>query len=80
MGEQVFIKVLNMSLTGSFVILAVLVMRLFLQRVPRIFSYCLWGVVLFRLLCPVSFTAGFSLLGVLAGRQSYRRTQGALFW
>ncbi len=65
MGEQVFIKVLNMSLTGSFVILAVLVMRLFLQRVPRIFSYCLWGVVLFRLLCPVSFTAGFSLLGVL---------------
>lgn len=65
MSEQFFIKVLNMSLTGSFVILAILVMRLFLRRVPRIFSYCLWGVVLFRLLCPVSFTAGFSLLGAL---------------
>lgn len=46
-------------------ILAVLMLRLLLIRVPRIFSYGLWAVVLFRLLCPISFESGFSLLGVL---------------
>lgn len=65
MAEQFFIQVLNMSLTGSFVILAVLAMRIFLRKAPRIFSYCLWAAVLFRLLCPVSFSAVFSPLNAL---------------
>lgn len=55
-----------MSLTGSFVILAVLAMRMLLRRAPKIFSYCLWVVVLLRLLCPVSFSAVFSPLQLLA--------------
>ena len=55
---------LNMSLTASAVILCVLLVRLLLCRAPRVFSYALWAVVLFRLLCPVSLTAGFSLLGL----------------
>ena len=55
---------LNMSLTASAVILCVLLVRLALRRAPRVFSYALWAVVLFRLLCPVSLTAGFSLLGL----------------
>ena len=63
--EQAFVSLLNMSLTGSIVILAVLACRLLLQRAPKIFSYVLWAVVLFRLLCPVSFTSAFSLLGAL---------------
>lgn len=65
MTEQIFIRVLNMSLTSSVVILAVLLARLALKRASRIFSYALWAVVLFRLLCPVSFSSAFSLLGVL---------------
>lgn len=65
MTEQIFIRILNMSLTGSFVILAVLVIRILLRRAPSIFSYWLWAVVLFRLLCPVSFTAAFSPLSAL---------------
>ena len=65
MMESVFIQILNMSLTASFVILGVLLLRVFLRRAPKIFSYVLWGVVLFRLLCPVSFSAGFSLLGAI---------------
>lgn len=60
-----FPAVLNMSLTAIPVILAVLLARLILKRAPKIFSYALWAVVLFRLLCPVSVTAGFSLLGAL---------------
>ena len=65
MNELLFIRVLNMSLTGSFVILAVLVMRLLLRKAPAIFSYCLWAIVLFRLLCPISFSAVFSPLNAL---------------
>ena len=66
MLERIFIEVLNMSLTGSIAILTVLTFRLLLSRFPRIFSYALWAVVLFRLLCPVSFPAPMSLVGALA--------------
>ena len=65
MTEQLFIRILNMSLTGTFVILGVMAVRLLLRKVPRVFSYCLWIVVLFRLLCPVSFTTAFSPLSAL---------------
>lgn len=65
MAEKLWIEVLNMSLTGSVIIGAVMVFRLLLRRAPRIFSYALWAAVLFRLLCPVSFSSPLSLLGVL---------------
>lgn len=69
MNEQVLegllITVLNMTLTASVMILVVLLVRLALRRAPRICSYALWAVVLFRLLCPVSFSSEFSLLGAL---------------
>lgn len=68
MGEfvmhRLFPIVCNMSLTASVVILAVLAVRL-LRRAPKVFSYALWAVVLFRLLCPVSVTSAVSLLGAL---------------
>ncbi len=57
-------KLLNMSMTASLIIVAVLVVRLFLKKAPKVFSYALWAVVLFRLLCPVSVASDFSLLGV----------------
>ncbi len=57
-----FSKVLDMSLTASIVILAVLAARYFLKSAPRVISYALWAVVLFRLLCPVSLTAPVSVL------------------
>ena len=57
--------ILNMTLTASVVIVLVLLARLALRRAPRVCSYALWLVVLFRLLCPVSVTAGFSLMGLL---------------
>lgn len=60
--QAVFAKILNMSLTGSIVIAVVLLARLFLKRAPKIYSYALWAVVLFRLLCPLSITAGLSVL------------------
>lgn len=58
----IFERVLNMSLTGSIVIAVVLLVRLLLRRAPKIYSYALWAVVLFRLLCPISLSAGLSVL------------------
>lgn len=60
--QAVLTKILNMSITGSIVIAVVLLARLTLKRVPKIYSYALWAVVLFRLLCPLSITAGLSVL------------------
>ena len=59
--ENLFLKVLSMSATASAVILLVLLARLLLRRAPKVFSYALWAVVLFRLLCPVTFDSVFAL-------------------
>ena len=54
--QAIFQTLLNMSLTGGVVIFAVLLARLMLMKAPKKFAYALWVVVLFRLLCPVSFS------------------------
>ena len=64
MLEKIFLQILNMSFTASFVIIFVLIARLLLKKSPKVLSYALWGVVLFRLLCPFSFESMFSLLPV----------------
>ena len=58
----IFMKICNMSLTATYCIVAVILIRLLLRKQPKIFSYLLWSVVLFRLLCPVSVTGNYSLL------------------
>ena len=62
--RTVFSAVLNMSITASIAVLVILLARMMLKRAPKNFSYALWAVVLFRLLCPVSLTAEFSLMGL----------------
>lgn len=64
MLDMLFLSVLNMSITASFVILVVLLVRLFLRRAPKIFSYTLWAVVLFRLICPFSLESAVGFLPV----------------
>ncbi len=58
-------KLLNMSMTASVAIICVLLLRLLLKKAPKVISYALWAVVLFRLLCPVSISSGFSLFGLM---------------
>ena len=62
--QVIFINLLNMSITASYVIVFVVIVRLFLKKVPKIFSYILWSIVLFRLVCPFSFESAFSLLAM----------------
>lgn len=64
MLSTLFSAVLNMSITASVVILVVLPVQRLLKGSPKVISYALWAVVLFRLLCPFSLSAPFSLLSL----------------
>jgi beta-lactamase regulating signal transducer with metallopeptidase domain len=60
--DNLFLTILNMSLTGAFVIAAISLARLPLKKAPKIISYCLWAVAGFRLLFPFSIESIFSLM------------------
>ena len=57
-----FNEILNMSLRASIIILIILCIKKLINKAPKIFSYMLWSVVLFRLLCPISFEAPLSII------------------
>ncbi len=59
--ETVFETVALMSLKASFVMLLVLLGRLILKKAPRKYSYLLWSVVLFRMICPFSLPMSFGV-------------------
>lgn len=63
---NVFITVLNMSFMASFVALGVILIRIPLKKAPKVFSYALWAVVLFKLLCPFTIETALSLFPVKA--------------
>ena len=63
----IFHRILDMSVAGGIAALAVLAIRVLIRRAPKKYAYLLWGIVLFRLLCPVSLPSRFSALN-LAGR------------
>ena len=60
--QDFFVYLLNMSITASYAIIAVIILRLFLKKAPKKFSCALWGIVAFRLVCPVSFESPWSLI------------------
>ncbi len=60
--SELFLTVLNMSLTASYVILFVMLVRLLLRKAPKAIAYALWIVVAFRLIMPFSFESMFSLM------------------
>ena len=62
MSDKVFLDIVNMSITGSFAILIIILARLLLKKTPKVFSYALWFVAFFRLLVPVSFESVLSIL------------------
>lgn len=64
MFSTLFLSVLNMSITASLVMVIVLVVRFLLKKSPKIFSYALWIVVLYRLISPFTFESAVSLLPI----------------
>ena len=73
MSDKVFLDIVNMSITGSFAILIIILARLLLKKTPKVFSYALWFVAFFRLLVPVSFESVLSILCPVCGN----KTRGA---
>lgn len=64
MMDKIFFRVLNMSLVSGYVIALILLLRPLFGRISKRFSYALWGVALFRLLCPFSIGSLASLVPV----------------
>ncbi len=62
MQGMILSKVLNMSLMGSYCILVVLLVRLFLKKFDRKYTYYLWFVVFLNLCIPFSVKGSFSLI------------------
>ena len=60
--EMVFIRLLNMSISASWLILAVVLLRRILKGAPKWIRCILWGLVALRLIFPVSVESIFSLL------------------
>lgn len=60
--DDVFLKLLNLSISASWLILAVLVLRVVLKKAPKWVMPLLWGVVALRLVCLFSIESALSLI------------------
>lgn len=62
MTDRIFLQLFNMSVSAGWLILAVIVLRLFMRKAPRWICCVLWAMVAVRLVCPVSLESVFSLV------------------
>ena len=60
--SAVFLKILNLSINATWLILAVMVLRLLMKRAPRWITCIMWAFVAVRLVCPFSLESALSLL------------------
>ncbi|MBO5064827.1 MAG: hypothetical protein J6D06_01795 [Clostridia bacterium] len=59
---NIFIDLFNMSITASYLVLAVVIARLLLKKAPKWINCLLWALVGIRLICPFSFESALSLV------------------
>lgn len=57
-----FLKILNLSITASWLILAIIIIRQLMRKVPKWIVCALWALAAFRLICPFSFESALSLI------------------
>lgn len=60
--EELFLELVQLSLTGSLFALAVMLVRIIFRKAPKWLFCLLWGVVALRLICPISIESNFSLI------------------
>ena len=60
--SELFLKIINMSISASWLVLAVLILRFVLKKAPKWINVLLWGIVAIRLICPFSFESTLSLI------------------
>ena len=77
--EMVFSKILGMSISASWLVLAVLILRLLLKRSPKWILVALWGLVALRLICPFSIESTASLIPERATEQMVESIAGGYY-
>ena len=60
--SELFLEVVSRSLSASWLVLFVLILRFMLQNTPKWVRVLLWGMVAFRLICPFAIESSFSLV------------------
>ena len=60
--SDLFLKIVNMSISASWLVLAVLLLRLLLKKAPKWVNVLLWAMVAVRLICPFSIESALSLI------------------
>ena len=60
--SAIFLKTLNLAISASWLIVAVILVRLLLKKTPRWIFCLLWGLVALRLICPFSLESALSLI------------------
>ncbi|MBE6584348.1 MAG: hypothetical protein E7649_05100 [Ruminococcaceae bacterium] len=60
--SEVFLKIINMSISASYIVLAVFLLRLLLKKAPKWITVVLWGIVAVRLVCPFTVESVLSLI------------------
>lgn len=60
--SEIFLTVVNMSISASWVVLAVLFLRTLFIKAPKWIAVLLWGIVAVRLICPFSVESIVSLI------------------
>lgn len=60
--EAVCMKIVEMSIAASWLIVVVILLRFLLAKAPKGFRYLLWGLVAVRLVCPFAVESPFSLV------------------
>lgn len=60
--ESVFLKLVNMSITVSWLVLAIILLRFTFRKMPKWVLCLLWGLVALRLICPFSLESALSLI------------------
>lgn len=59
---DIFLAIVNMSISASWIVLAVLLLRLILKKAPKWVTVLLWGIVALRLICPITVESVMSLI------------------
>ena len=60
--SEAFIRIVNMSITASWLVLAVIAVRFLFKKTPKWILCLLWALVAVRLICPVSIESSLSLI------------------
>ncbi len=68
--ENLFLQILNMSMMAGYCVLAVLALRWLFRKAPKRYTFLLWLIVAFRLICPLSVSSAVSIfnLNLMPGR------------